>query len=333
MKKMAVLLAILVLPSLCFAKSIDLYGHRGAAGLAPENTIPAYRTAFSLGVDFIDMDVGVTKDGVVVVSHDSALNPAFTRDAKGQYIKNKDILIKDLTIEQVQQYDVGKLNKKTPYGKNFPAQLAVNDTHMPTLDAVIDYAKSVAGNKIHYQIELKTDPDHPNWTVTPEVMAEKVVAVIKQNGIEDQVEVESFDWRNLVAVQQLDPKIKTSYLTDVKWYNGLKQRYPASAAKWYANAEVSKDPTTIPKAIKQMGGKVWCSNYEDMTPELVKLSHDLGLRVVVWTVDTPAAAESMIDAGVDGIISNRPDIVRGILAARGYDLPKPYLQVRKAAKS
>ncbi|MBB71323.1 MAG: glycerophosphodiester phosphodiesterase [Legionellales bacterium] len=308
----------------CVAGPVALYGHRGAAGLAPENTLPAYDTALRLGVDVVDMDVGMTKDGVVVVSHDLALNPAFTTDPEGMPVPADKLYIKDLTFAELQRYDVGTLNKSTEYAKQFPNQIAIPNTHIPRLEAVIDYVNKRSNGKVRFQIELKTDPSQPDATVSPEQLAKAVVDVVQQTGVADKVEIHSFDWRGLQAIKQLDPSIKLSYLTDFTWYNGILAQDPKQAALWYAGHKVDTDPKTTLKLIKQLGGNVWCANYEDITPALVKQAHDLGLEVVVWSVDAVPDMVRMSDAKVDGIITNRPDVLRGVMAVRKEPLSKAY---------
>jgi len=111
--------------------AIQIYGHRGARGLAPENSIPAYKTGLAIGIDFVDMDVHMTKDKVVVVTHDFTLNPNLTRDKDGKWIDENGLpAIKDLSFKELQQYDIGRLKPGTDYGKNFALQSPVDGTHI-----------------------------------------------------------------------------------------------------------------------------------------------------------------------------------------------------------
>ena len=164
--KLFVACSITFFSTQCFA--LASYGHRGTRGLSPENTLPAYYTALAVGVDYVDMDVNMTKDNVVVVTHNFALNPDITRNAKGRWIKKKTLIfVKDLTLKQLQTYDVGRIKPGTQYSKLFTSQWPVNNTHIPTLKQVIDYVKQRAGSQVGFQIEIKTDPAHPNSTYTP----------------------------------------------------------------------------------------------------------------------------------------------------------------------
>ncbi|MBU1696851.1 MAG: hypothetical protein KKD21_07365, partial [Proteobacteria bacterium] len=103
------------------AYDLNIIGHRGAAGLLPENTLAGFKKAMEIGVDAIELDICLTSDNEAVVYHDSGLNPAITRDANGNWIKIRH-LIKDLTLSEVQSYDVGKLNRLTKYAEKYPSQ-------------------------------------------------------------------------------------------------------------------------------------------------------------------------------------------------------------------
>ena len=112
---------VLAAPALAFA--FDLQSHRGTRGLAPENTLPAFERALELGVDTLELDIGITADGVVVISHDPYLNPLIARDAKGEWLEGtRGPLIKNLTLAQLQTYDVGRIKPDSPYAKTFSTQ-------------------------------------------------------------------------------------------------------------------------------------------------------------------------------------------------------------------
>jgi len=306
------------------AAKIKIYGHRGARGLSPENTIPAYKTGLAIGIDVVDMDVGITKDGVVVVTHNYALNPDITRDPNGKWIpKDKKILIKDLTFAQLKKYDVGRLNPNNEYGDSFPNQHSVDGTHISSLAQVIEYTKKTSGDKIGFQVEAKTDPAHPNWTITPEKFAEAIVNVLKQEKVNDRTELQAFDWRVLLAAQKLDPKLATAYLTDHGIAANMTSPDPEIAGLWSAGYLLKDFDNSIPKMIAKLGGKIWGPETQQLTKKLVDEAHSYGLKVVTWTADTPKVIERMISYGVDGIISDRPDLVRGLMADRGLKLPEP----------
>jgi glycerophosphoryl diester phosphodiesterase len=305
-------------------KSIAIYGHRGARGLAPENTIPAYDTGLKIGINYVDMDVGLTKDGVVVVTHDLALNPDLTRDSKGKWITDKNILIKDLTWKELETYDVGKLKPSTIYGMGFPEQKAVPGTHIPSLQQVIDYVKKRAGEKVNFQVEIKTDPAHPDWTFPPEQMARAVVKVLKENHLDTRTDLQAFDWRVLQLIQKLNPNLATAYLVEADSMKLLTNKDPKVAGLWTAGFLLKDYDNSLPKMVAKLGGKVWGPESKMLTQENVTEAHQYGLRVVPWTIDTKAEMERMIALHVDGIITDRPDILRGVMAQHGFALPKKF---------
>ena len=127
---------------------IDLYGHRGARGLSPENTLPAYKTALALGVDYVDMDINMTKDGVLVVTHHLSLNPNLTRKIGGkEYIKSETMWIKNFTFEELQAFDVGRIDSQSEYAQTFPAQHPVDNTKIPKLLDAVRYVKEIGGGR------------------------------------------------------------------------------------------------------------------------------------------------------------------------------------------
>ena len=326
--KRLVLIACFFFCSNIFA--VEIYGHRGARGLSPENTMPAYKTALRLGVNYVDMDIGITKDGIVVITHNVSLNPDITRNNKGQWIKSKTLFIKDLTLKEAQSYDVGKIKPGTKYAKLFPAQYPVPNTHIPTLKSVIDYVKRVAGNKVGFQIEIKTDPTHPKWTFSDERFAKQLAKIMEDEGIVNRTEVQAFDFQALIDLQKINPNIKTAYLTDAIGEEEARSD-SKSALLWSAGHSLRNYGNSIPKMIKALGGKLWGPQDTELTKKSLDEAHRLGLKVVVWTwpkqtkkeID-PKMIEKLIDWGVDGIITDRPDILRGLMAARGLPLPRPY---------
>lgn len=328
-------LSVCVLPLMTTyaVASVQSYGHRGARGLSPENTIPAYHTAMAIGVDFIDMDIGLTKDGVVVVTHNEALNPDITKQANGQWVSNNHTYIKDLTFAQLQRYDVGQIKPGTEYAKLFANQWPVPKTHIPSLAQVIDYADAVSNHRIRYQIEMKTDPTEPNATFSPDKIAKALATVMQEKGIVDRAEVQAFDYRCLIALQKINPKIKTAYLTqNDEDAHGLYDKDPKKAAVWSAGHTLNEYGGSIPKMVKALGGSCWDPQDTMLTKKDLDEAHRLGLRVVVWhwvkkqSPPDVAMIEKLLGWGVDGIITDRPDILRGLMAARNRSEAPAYFK-------
>ena len=312
--------ALLLLTAAVFtpAHAFDLQGHRGARGLAPENTMPAFERALAIGVTTLELDIGLTADGVVVISHDPYLNPAIARDASGQWLAaGRGPLIRSLTLAQLQAYDVGRINPDTPYFKTFSTQQPRDGTPMPTLASLFQRVKALGADAVRFNIETKINPVQPDDTVGPEAMTRALLKVVDDAGMARRVAIQSFDWRTLQLVQRLAPDIPTVYLT-VQTPNNDNVRDVA----WTAGLRVD-DHGSVPRLVKAAGGAVWSPNAGAVTEALVREAQALGLKVIPWTVNNPPDMERLIGWGVDGLITDYPDRLRALLQARGLPLPRP----------
>ena len=312
------LLACLLLPPAVHA--FDLQGHRGARGLAPENTLPAFAAALSLGVTTLELDTGITKDGVVVIAHDSSLNPDVTRTKDGGWLPQRGPAIHALTLAELQQYDVGRLRPNSNYAKSFPDQKAMDGTRIPTLAELFALVKKAGNEQVRFDIETKISPLAPSETPDPETFAKTLVAVIQQEGMAGRVTIQSFDWRTLQVVQKIAPDIPTAYLTIQQSSMDTIGATKAGGSPWTAGIQY-KDHGSVPKMIKTAGGKIWSVFFGDVTEFKVNEAHGLGLQVLAWTVNDQAQIKKMLEFGVDGIISDRPDLVRKAMAERKMPLP------------
>lgn len=308
-----------MLPLLALAFSagaFDLQAHRGGRGLMPENTLPAFENALALGVDTLELDIGVTADGVVVISHDASLNPLIVRDAAGQWLPaGKGSLIKSLTLAQLQTYQLGRIQPGTPYASTFASQKP-RDTRMPTLAALFERVKALGANDVRFNIETKIEPTRPDDTVGPEAMTRALLQVVRDAGMASRVTIQSFDWRTLQLVQQLEPSIPTVYLT-IQTANTDNVR-----DGWTAGFRLA-DHGSVARMVKAAGGAVWSPNGGAVTEALVKEAHALGLKVMPWTINAPADLERLLGWGVDGLITDYPDRLRELLRQRGMPLPRP----------
>ena len=297
------------------AQAFDVQGHRGARGLAPENTLAAFERALSVGVDTLELDIAITSDGVAVITHDPALNPATTRDASGKWLAGTGPLIHSLTLAQVQAYDVGRIDAASSYGKGFPAQSARDGERVPTLAALFDLVKARGASTVRFNIELKTNPDRPANSASPQVFADTVLAVVRAAGMEERVTIQSFDWRGLALVQKAAPKMRTAYLT-VQNVRDDNTRAPG-----WNNDMLWRNYAGPAQMVKAAGGAIWSPNFAAVDAARVKEAQGLGLQVIPWTVNEPADMQRLIDAGVDGLITDYPDRLREVLKARGMPLP------------
>jgi glycerophosphoryl diester phosphodiesterase len=297
------------------APAFDLQGHRGARGLAPENTLAAVDAALALGVNTLELDTVVTADGVVVIHHDPTLNPNFTRDAAGRYIDAPGPSVRSLTLAELQRHDVGRLKPGTRYADGQPDQRAADGERIPTLAQLFERVKQRGDSRVRFNIETKLSPLAPALTPEPEAFVRALLEVIDAHSLRARVTLQSFDWRTLRAAQRLAPDIPTACLSS--------QQSSASNladARWTAGLSLAEHGSA-PKLVKAAGCAVWSPNFADLTADALSEARTLGLKVVVWTVNDPAAIERMLALGVDGIISDRPDRVRTAMAARGLALP------------
>jgi len=313
------------------AHAFDLQGHRGARGLTPENTLPAFEKAMAIGVTTLELDVGLTRDGQLVISHDPALNPDITRGPDGQFLAARGPLIFESTVEALQRYDVGRINPASRYAQTFAAQQPVDGTRIPLLTALFERVARAGARELRLNIETKIDPRHPQATAAPEPFARAVIAAIRAAGLARRATIQSFDWRTLQVVQREAPEIDTVYLSaQQRWLDNVGAGpQPATGAAagapspWTAGLRFA-DHGSVPKMVKAAGGKVWSPHFGDLTPALREEARALGLPVVVWTVNEPADIARMLELGVDGIISDRPDRVREEMGRRGMALPRSF---------
>ena len=312
-------LALALLLAGC-ATRFDLQGHRGARGLAPENTLPAFERALVLGVSTLEMDVGVTRDGVVVVGHDSSLNPDIVRGPDGKWLEAKGPAIHELTFAELSRYDIGRLKPGTNYAKRYPEQVPVDGTRYARLAEVFAMVRKAGDSRVRFNIETKVSPLAPEETLAPEPFARRLIEEIRQAGMQSRSSIQSFDWRTLQVVQKQAPEIATVYLSAQQRFldticTGPKAGVPGIAlddcgpSAWTAGFQL-KDHGSVPRMVRAAGGRTWSPEYRDLDAAKLNEAHDLGLRVVAWTVNDPAQIARMLDLGVDGLISDRPDLAQ-----------------------
>lgn len=303
------------------ACAFDLQGHRGARGLAPENTLPAFAAALSLGVSTLELDTAITKDGVVVVSHDARLNPDITRGPDGRWLNPPTRAVRELTLDDLGHYDVGRIKPGSDYSRLFPDQKRLDAVRMPTLVQVFQLARSAGNSEVRFNIEIKTTPEKPGDTLAPEAFAKALLATIEREGMAGRVIIQSFDWRALKAVQELAPKIPTAYLSAQQRFLDNIAAGKAGGSAWTAGVQLS-DHGSVPKMVKAAGGAIWSPNFAELSAESVKEAQALGLKVIPWTVNKTEDMARLIDWGVDGLITDRPDFLREVMAQKNLALPK-----------
>ena len=318
MQRLALILAAALLAPLHAAQAFDLQGHRGARGLAPENTIAGFAKALAIGVHTLETDIAISRDGVLLISHDPSLNPDLTRGPDGQFLPARGPVIFHTPWAELQRYDVGRLKPGTRYAGQYPDQQPVDGARLPALAELFALVKRAGDPKLRLALETKINPLAPDDTAAPEPFARALVAAVRDAGLATRTSILSFDWRTLQTIQREAPEIPTVYLTArQRWLDNV-GRGPATP--WTAGFALA-DHGSVPKMIRAAGGKVWSSFHGDLDAAQVKEAQALGLQVLAWTVNEPAQIEAMLDLGVDGIVSDRPDRVREAMARRGMGLP------------
>lgn len=293
------------------ALAVDIHGHRGARGLLPENTLPAFEKAIALGVDVLELDTGITADGVVVVLHDRSLSPDIAR-LDGEWIRDP-ILVTSLTHAELHAFDVGRMKPGSRTAQRQPRQQPVDGTPVPTLAEVLALGKTKGAPTLRFNIETKLSPEAPGETVSPQAFAKAVIAVIREVGVEDRVIIQSFDWSTLWEVKQTAPEIRTSLLTAQRnWLDNVQAGRPGPSP-WLGGIDADDFGGSVPKTVKAFGGDVWSPYYRDLTPEALKEAHALGLEVHVWTVNDESDMRRLAGMGVDGIITDYPDVAIEVL--------------------
>ena len=259
-------------------RNIAVHGHRGSRGTVPENTIPAFEAALMAEADVLEMDMGVTKDNVLVISHEPNVTPERCLDAEGNKLQ-KPVAIRSLTLAELKKYDCGSL-----LNSKFPRQLPVPGERIPTLGEVFAMVKASgypAAAKVEFNIETKIFPVEPELTPSPTDFARLVADTVKKSGMEKRTIVQSFDVRTLKEIKRIAPEIRTSQLT----YEELVDIVPA---------------------LKSAKADIWSPNSKWITPESIKEAHAAGIQVAPWTINTKKEGDSAIAAGVDAIITDYP---------------------------
>jgi len=299
----------------------DLQGHRGARGLWPENTLAGFAGAMELGVSALELDCGVTRDGVVVVSHDPLLNPDCTRDARGRFLATAGPPIFALTYAQLQSHDVGRIRPGSAYAAQFPQQQPVDGERIPRLADVLTLVRARGRGRVRVAIEVKTFPEQPQLTLAPEPFVQALRLDVEHTGTAALVVVLAFDWRVLSAVRRLMPQVAIAALTDQQPGEDTVRIGSPAVSPWLGGLDPEHFDGSIVRLVKATGAGSWGPDFLDLDAQRVEQAHALGLRVVPWTVNEPADMERLLAFNVDGMITDRPDVLRALLEGRGMAVP------------
>lgn len=270
-------------------KSFDLQGHRGARGLMPENTIPAFLKAVDLGVDTIELDVVITQDEQVLVSHEPWFNHQISTKADGSPITESEemsVNIFEMTYEETQQYDVGKVGH--PSFPNQEKMSAKKPLLRDVINTIENYTQEQDLPAVAYNIETKIEPSrygeyYPQPTQFVEILNKLLMELDEELTISDRVIIQSFDPATLIEFHEVNPSLSLAILV--------------------ANRQSIQD------YIDRLGftPDIWSPNYQLVTSSLISEAHDRGMKVIPWTVNTTNEMQELLEMGVDGIITDYPD--------------------------
>lgn len=297
------------------ASAFDLQGHRGARGLAPENTLAGFERALAVGVTTLELDVVITADGVPVISHDAVLNPDITRDASGRWLQERNQTIHRLNVADLQAWDVGRINPASRYARDLSDQEPRDGQRIPTLAALFERVQQLGATQVRFNIETKLQPDRPDEAPAPEAFVRAVLEVVRAHGMERRVSLQSFDWRTLKACQQLAPEVPVVHLTAV-----LPRMDNLSSGEWTHGLRLDGH-RDVPGLVAAAGGKTWSPHFSNLSQQALRRARSLGLRVLPWTVNETADMERLLDWGVDGLVTDHPERLRALMQQRGMGLP------------
>ncbi len=263
--------------------SLQVIGHRGARALFPENTVEGFEAALRRGVQSFEIDVGMTRDGVPVLSHDPRLSPDLTRRADGRWLAAAGPALWDLTLADLQGFDVGRVRPGSRTARRFPRQQAMDGATVPPLERVLRLH-----GRARWIVEIKTAPTWPRWTARPEAIAEAVADVADRTGAASRITVQSFDWRGPRHLRRLRPDLAYAWLT-------------ARSTRAWRGGQAG-----LPGTVVDEGGGTWSPHHGELTRKKLDRARAAGLRVVPWTVNQPDAVARLAAWGVDGLITDDP---------------------------
>jgi glycerophosphoryl diester phosphodiesterase len=298
--------------------------HRGGAASRPENTLCAFAHAIALGADGAELDVHLTRDGHVVVSHDFRLNPELCRDGSGAWLVPPTPRIVELSLQELARYDVGRARAQSEYAYAHAEMIAADGERIPLLAEVIDLARR-ARQTFWLFIEIKSSLADPTLSAAPETLAEATLAVLQKTGYLDRSVIIGFDWRALLRAKTVEPATKCWFSTwPQSWFREglpppeddpppslalamLRHWARSGTSPWAAGYDAVKYGGALLEAIHAAGADGWFSYAPDATADAIGKAHALGMNAGAWTVNDPAAMRALAANGIDAICTDVPD--------------------------
>ncbi|WP_406319392.1 glycerophosphodiester phosphodiesterase family protein [Streptosporangium sp. NBC_01639] len=303
----------------------EIHGHRGARGLRPENTLPGFAHALELGVDALELDVALTADRRLVLTHDltvSAVTSADTRPVRhgDPFFPYVGRPVGELTLAQLRTLECGVRLPRNPADRFAPTQVPVPGTRMPTLGAVLGLVDAYGADGVRLHVELKSDPTRPDLSADPREFTEMVIAELDRHHRLGRAAILSFDWRILDIARSLAPATQRYALIeratmDSAWLNGMR---------------LEDFDGDIPAAAVAAGGTTLSPEHVLVEEQLVRQAEKAELPLAVWTVNEPERAAELLDLGVAGVVTDYPDRMRALWADRGMRVPVPVTSARRS---
>lgn len=314
----------------------DLEAHRGGRDVRPENTLYYYAYAIELGATSIECDMQLTKDGQIVMSHNPILNSDITRDENGNYIENNKYDIRLMTVDELKKFDVGVMDPNCGeyYDLHGKTQFTY-DAKIPTLEELMQLIQSYGDKNIVLNIETKSYPDPASAgyknNADPKKFVEVFNNIVKKYDMEDRVVLQSFDWQTLIEMKKLNPNISTSALWQEQpsWGRDSEslRRYEKKKSPWLGGLDIKDYQGNPVKAAHAIGADIISPYYTEISKQDVDEAHSLGMKVVPWTVNNEKDMNMLLDMGVDGIISDKPWLLKQVLEKRNIKLHTPTINV------
>lgn len=314
----------------------DLEAHRGGRDVRPENTLYSYAYAIELGATSIECDMQLTKDGQIVMSHNPILNSDITRDENGNYIENNKYDIRLMTVDELKKFDVGVMDPNCGeyYDLHGKTQFTY-DAKIPTLEELMQLIQSYGDKNIVLNIETKSYPDPASAgyknNADPKKFVEVFNNIVKKYDMEDRVVLQSFDWQPLIEMKKLNPNISTSALWQEQpsWGRDSEslRRYEKKKSPWLGGLDIKDYQGNPVKAAHAIGADIISPYYTEISKQDVDEAHSLGMKVVPWTVNNEKDMNMLLDMGVDGIISDKPWLLKQVLEKRNIKLHTPTVNV------
>jgi len=277
--------------------NFDIQGHRGARGLKPENTLPSFETALDLGVTTLELDLHYSADNVLVVWHDDKISQEKCD------IESIELMISNLNLTAIKRFRCSHNPNfsRFPVQNDSPTPLAKDDYQIATLEEVFKFvvrysqsnlkteAQRNNAKQVQFNIETKRKLNKPESIndsfdgVNPGPFELEILRLISQYNLQERVIIQSFDQRSLSAIRSVNTSIRLAVLTD--------------------------GGTPNPNEYANLNANIWSPNHKDLSATLLNLAHSINIKVIPWTINDTATMQKLIDMGVDGIITDRPDIL------------------------